>query len=343
VADRLERAFFNAGPAAVSRDYKTHIYFQSPNRLVNGSPGFPHGPMAKGGSYETKHSPLCCTAALNRIVPWYVTNMWMATYDNGLAATCYGPCKVTALAANRVQVVIDCKTDYPFNETIEMSVEPEKAVKFPLSFHIPGWCANPSISINGSVIKFKPDSRGFASINRKWQPGDTVSLHFPMEVCVKTGFDNSAGGPYDGKHIPTMVTIPDEKDTAGAPYASVSYGPLLFALPIPDTKDANTPDSTVKWNYALDLQEKKSSTDFSVERQAMPDKWDWPLASPLKLKAQAAICDWTPAFENPRLPDKPITKPGTEETITLVPYGCTKFRVSMFPVTERTLQLSTNK
>ena len=38
--------------------------------------------------------------ALNRVVPYYVTNMWMATYDNGLAATCYGPCKVTALAAD---------------------------------------------------------------------------------------------------------------------------------------------------------------------------------------------------------------------------------------------------
>jgi len=32
----------------------------------------------------------------------------MATYDNGLAATCYGPCKVTALAGARVPVVIVC-------------------------------------------------------------------------------------------------------------------------------------------------------------------------------------------------------------------------------------------
>lgn len=342
IADRLERAFFNAGPATVSRDYKTHVYFQSPNRLVDGSPDFPHGPMAKGGSYKSKQSPLCCTAALNRIVPGYVTNMWMATYDNGLVATCYGPCKLTAFAADHVKVEINCKTDYPFNEIIEISIKPEKVAEFPLSFHIPGWCANPSISINGSVIKFKPDARGFACINRKWKPGDTVSLHFPMEVNVKTGFDNSTGGPYNGKHTPTMVTIPDEKNTAGAPYASVSYGPLLFALPIPDTKDANTPDPAAKWNYALDLQGKKLTANFSVERQAMPEKWNWPLASPLKLKAHAVICDWKPAFDNPRLPSGAITKPGTEETVTLIPYGCTKFRVSMFPVTERTLQLSTN-
>ena len=48
MADRLERAFFNAGPATVSRDFKTHVYFQSPNRFANLSPDFPHGPRAGG-------------------------------------------------------------------------------------------------------------------------------------------------------------------------------------------------------------------------------------------------------------------------------------------------------
>jgi len=30
------------------------------------------------------------------------------------------------------------------------------------------------------------------------------------------------------------------------------YGPLLFALPIADTTDANTGDSGAPWNYALE-------------------------------------------------------------------------------------------
>lgn len=340
VADRLEKAFFNAGPATVSRDFKTHVYFQSPNRLVNKSPNFPHGPMAEGGSYETKHSPLCCTAALNRIVPYYVTNMWMATYDNGLAATCYGPCKVTALAADSIPVEITCKTDYPFNETIEMSVKPAKEAVFPISFHIPEWCANPKLNVNGSVMKIKKNARGFVCINRKWSSGDIVRLRFPMKASVKTGRDNSQYGPYDGAHKPTLVTIPGKNSIQGAPYATVSYGPLLFALPIPDTKDANTPDPAAKWNYALDAQGKISGVDISVERQAMPGKWDWPLSSPLKLHVNAVVCDWSPSFDKPLLPAKAITKQGQRESITLVPYGCTKFRVSMFPVTERVLRQS---
>ena len=35
-----------------------------------------------------------------------------------------------------------------------------------------------------------------------------------------------------------------DNNTQGAPYASVSYGPLLFALPIADTQGPNTPDPT---------------------------------------------------------------------------------------------------
>ncbi len=329
MADRLERAFFNAGPAAVSRDFKTHVYFQSPNRFANRSPDFPHGPRAGGGAYRRKHQPLCCTAALNRIVPGYVTHMWMATYDNGLAAACYGPCTVTALAADRVPVVIACRTDYPFDEAIEISVQPAREAAFPLDFRIPGWCTAPALSVNGAAVGIDRNARGFARIKRSWKPGDTVRLHFPMTALVRTGRDAAPGPPYDGAHKATPVTIPEGNATQGAPYASVSYGPLLFALPIPDTKDANTPDPSARWKFALDLRE----PGLTVERGAMPSPWDWPLASPLKLRAKAREIAWNPDPKAPRLPSFPAAGQKPAEPVALVPYGCTRFRISMFPVT----------
>ena len=123
-------------------------------------------------------------------------------------------------------------------------------------------------------------------------------------------------------------------------YASVSYGPLLFALPIPDTQGPNTPDPAAKWKYALDVQGENLENDIVVDRQAMPAKWDWPLASPLKLRANGVAIDWNPTAKAPRLPSTPIATPKGPETITLIPYGCTKFRVSMFPITERVFRLS---
>ena len=319
MADRAERAFFNAGPATVTRDFKTHVYFQCPNRIIDKSPPCPHGPGANGTSYQATHFPLCCTAALNRIVPNYVMHMWMASYDNGLVAAHYGPCKVSALAADRVPVEIVCRTDYPFNEIVDMTVKPARDATFPLSFRIPGWCTAPELSVNGTGVKTATDAKGFVRLQRLWKAGDTIRLRFPMSVSVKAGRDNN---------------------TQGAPYASVSYGPLLFALPIPDTKDANTPDPAAKWNYALDVQGEKLGADISVEHRALPAKWDWPLESPLKLRANAVACDWPLTAKESRLPSQPIAKAGTPETITLIPYGCAKFRVSMFPITQRTFQRS---
>lgn len=318
LADRAERAFFNAGPATVARDFRTHVYFQTPNRMVDKCPPHPHGPKAEGNSYKPTHYPLCCTAALNRILPNYVMHMWMATYDNGLAAAHYGPCKVWAFVADRVAVELECRTDYPFNDVIDISVNPARESAFPLSFRIPGWCRNPELSVNGSAVKAAPDANGFVRVERTWRPGDAIRLRFPMSVSVQTGRDRNA---HD------------------APYASVSYGPLLFALPIPDTQNPNTPAPSAKWNYALDAQGDKPGADIRVERQAMPAKWDWPLASPLRLRAHAVAFDWTPSVEQP-LPVQPVAEPSSPEGVTLIPYGCAKFRVSMFPVTERTFRLS---
>lgn len=305
MADRMERAFFNAGPATVARDYRTHVYFQSPNRVVDGSPPCPHGPGASGCSYKPTHSPLCCTAALNRILPNYVMHLWMATNDNGLAAVAYGPCKVSGLVADRVPVELTCRTDYPFNETIEIDVKPAREASFPLSFRVPGWCKAAEIRVNGEAQAAAADGNGFVRLARTWKPGDTVRLRFPMAVSVAAGRDANA---------------------QGAPYASVFYGPLLFALPL-DTQDPNVPDPAARWKFALD---KSGESTIRVERTAMPARWDWPSAAPLKLRVSGVPIAWDLDPKAPRLPAE-IKPQGAAEPMTLVPYGCTKFRVSMFP------------
>lgn len=42
---------------------------------------------------------------------------------------------------------------------------------------------------------------------------------------------------------------------------------------------------------------------------------------------------WNPAPESPALPDHPLARQQAPERIKLVPHGCTKFRISMFPIT----------
>ena len=285
-ADHVERSFFNAGAACVSRDFMHHVYFQTPNR-PDGDVLFHAGPHAtggKGGSYETKHWPLCCTAALLRILPGYVQWMWMKPAAGGLAATLYAP-NTLETDVDGTAVRINTKTDYPFNETLEMSVATEKPAKFPLRLRIPEWCVNPSVAVNCEKQNLAVGADGFAVIDREWKTGDVVSLRFPM--------------------TPRAETMRDYND-GGKPYVSLSYGPLLFAYGLAE-KDENTPMPGQRTDWRLD-----SSCVLDgarVVREAMPEKWDWPLAAPLRLRVKSA----------------------DGEALELVPYGCAKLRVAMFP------------
>jgi hypothetical protein len=332
-ADDAETIVFNAFPNTVNRAFNQHVYGQRPNRVADGKPGGTWGYGCGNEDYrETPPGWPCCLGALNRILPEYITHMWMATYDNGLAALHYGPCNVTALAGDRVPVRLACRTDYPFGEVIEVAVTPEREALFSLRFRIPGWCDAPEVVVDGSDQSAGRDGNGFIRVERTWKPGDTVRLHFPMRARVAAGRETAFTPGKTGQDYNAFQA----RD--GAPYATVRYGPLLFALPIPDTRNANTPDKTAEWQFALDVSGKAPAFGVTAERGAMPARWDWPLDSPLKLRARAQRFDWK--IEDERvLPPGPVTGQEATREITLVPYGCAKFRVSVFPVTERAWKL----
>lgn len=339
--DRMERAFFNAGAAPVARDFQTMCYYQSPNRLRSDSlpREQPHAPGPENISFHPLgcSNVLCCVGALNRILPSYIIHMWMATRDNGLAATLYGPSRISALAGTGVPVKLSTTTDYPFGETIRMNVEPEKTVAFPLYLRIPGWCKDARITVNGSSMAVTPDNKGFAKIARTWTRGDVVELQLPMKPQVVRGHETefpSANLKYFSFE-PAALFQPRR-----LPYASVLCGPLLFSLPIADVNE-NTPVKDAKWQYALDTDAARRDAGITVERMPMPKHWDWPLDAPVVLKAPAQAFDWNPT-DAQALPEKPVT--GTaSETVRLVPYGCTKFRISMFPVTPRAWSQDTSQ
>jgi hypothetical protein len=331
--DRIERVFFNAAPAPVARDFQTMCYYQSPNRIrAESLPGEQLQSTGKGCLRFTGLGyprTLCCAGAVNRVLPSYIQHMWMATADGGLAATLYGPCTVSALCGAKVPVKLTCRTAYPFEERVRVTVAPDRPASFPLSFRLPGWCEKPRVSVNGSPWEAAPDQSGFASVGRQWVKGDVVTLEFPMAVRVQRGFETEY--PESFRKFTTLKSGPVFHDRR-LPYESVFYGPLLFALPIADA-DPNTPLPGARWQYALDNAAGLAGGDIEVERRPMPARWDWPLDAPLVLRAPARPFDWTPTEEQ-ALPDAAVAG-DKGESIRLVPYGCTKFRISMFPVTPK--------
>ena len=261
-ADDVELAFFNAGPGCISRDFRRHVYHQLPNRVAapDESKSFSCG-SHEHTLYREKHWPLCCTAALNRILPNYVEAMWMKTTDGGVAAALYGPSAFAAdLKSGRV--AFEETTDYPFDETVVLTVKESPATAFPLKVRVPVWCDAAEIAVNGEQFGgtgVPPAQKGFVSLNRVWKPGDCVTLRFPMNPRVRAWRD---------------------LNDFGRERRSLYLGPLLFAVVVPE-KDDNTPVGSVREPVLPVGFDEKA---ISVVRRPLSRPWNWSVAAPVKLK-----------------------------------------------------------
>lgn len=328
-SEHIERIFFNAAPGPVSRDFKTMSYYQCMNRYSSKLPAVEPRRPGPGCYRFTKigYPVLCCVGNLNRLIPNYTMHMWMTTPDQGLAATLYGPSLVRAMIPNKGLVEIESRTAYPFEESIGLYVSSEAPATFPLYLRIPSWCDNPEIAIDNQQIALTVNKSGFVRLTREWSK-QKIIIRLPMRPTINLGHET----PY-----PRVDYFKNDRPIAALtdidnPFAYVTYGPLVFAYPIGDeTPNQESPGQT--FNYALfEKVGPLTPSDVSVTRRPMPSRWDWPLKSPLELHLNARRFDWQPSELQP-LP-KGAVEQGASARAMLIPYGCTKFRVTMFPVAQ---------
>jgi DUF1680 family protein len=75
------------------------------------------------------------------------------------------------------------KTNYPWEGTVKLTVSPAESKDFILYVRIPGWTAGASVAVNGraqSAVK----AGEYLAIKRAWNPGDVVTLDFPMHAEI---------------------------------------------------------------------------------------------------------------------------------------------------------------
>ncbi len=333
-ADRIERACFNAAPGAIKNDWKALQYMSCPNQFLATLNSDHHKHGRGGDKMAFQPNPgkrtACCGGNVHRIFPNYALRMWMQAADGGLAAVLYGPSKVRAsVGAAREPVEIEQTTNYPFEEEIRFKIQASRTVSFPLLLRVPGWCQSPRLTVNGLAVAGQRTAKGFLVLQRAFQPGDLVTLTLPMETLV-THWPQDGVGVEHGPLVYSLAIKGNWKPVVEEKYTTAEY-PSWEATPASD------------WNYGLALDAARPTSRIEFKRRMDQagenlDPWENP---PTTLSVPARKIENWELQADPKNPAQKFTPPlpelgtskvsQTTERLTLVPYGSTELRVTIFP------------
>ena len=319
--DRLERIAFNALPATFAPDMWSHQYDQQVNQVqctINPDHMWStNGPESNIYGLEPNYG--CCTANMHQGWPKFAAHLWMRTPDEGLAAVAYAPSEVS-FTSHGVPVQVRLETDYPFRDTMELTVTTNKPVRFPLQLRVPNWTRQPSVSINGRAeTGLKTGS--FHRIDREWNGRTAVTIRWPMSPRTARRYNQAIAlerGPlvYSLKLGETWSRVNADKPHRELPHGDFEVRP-------------STP-----WNYGLIIDENQPGNSVQFEERPVGNIPFSPDGAGIVAKAKARrLPSWKlehgwAAEVAPK--DHQSTEP--VEDLTLIPYGCTNIRVTEFPL-----------
>lgn len=315
-AERCEDVTFNSLPASMTPDLKGLHYLTSPN-LIQIDKGSKAPELQNGGAMLlfNPYDYRCCQHNVSHGWPYYAEHLWLATANNGLGVALYGPSTVTANVGKGTPVTIREETEYPFDETVTFHISPAKPTSFPLTLRWPSWCADPAIKINGTAYRPQGAPGGYVIVERTWHTGDTLVLHLPMRIRTQPQYMGSV---------------------------SVQRGPLSYSLRIGERyeRDGGTDAfpayavyPTTPWNYGLVTE----GQAFKFVRRKMPADGQpfTPEAAPVEIIARARkIPNWRSDKLGlvGLLQPMPARSKQPVESVALIPMGCTRLRISAFPL-----------
>lgn len=321
LADRLERVAFNALPASLSPDVWSHQYDQQVNQVqctVNPDHMWStNGPESNLFGLEPNYG--CCTANLHQGWPKLATHLWMQSADGGLAAVAYAPCSVRHTVRDiPIRVVVE--TDYPFRQTIRLTVMVDAPVRFPLHLRVPEWAEGAGLTVAGREARaLRPGV--FHQVQREWRGTTVLELTLPAHAKWVRRYHGAV---------------------------AVERGPLVYALPLgeqwtrihADRPHRELPhgDFEVRpgqpWNYAVEVDPKHPERSVTFEEQQVGERPFTVEGAGMRARIRGRrLPSWGMAHGwASEAPVSPVESAEAEESLTLVPYGCAKVRITEFPV-----------
>lgn len=326
-ADRLERVAFNALPATMKPDMWAHQYDQQVNQVqctVNPDHGWSsNGPSANLYGLEPNYG--CCTSNMHQGWAKFAAHLWMRSADRGFAAISYAPCRLMVDGRGSM-VEIVCDTEYPFRETVSITVTTDKPARFPVLLRIPGWASGATVKVGGELVA-NAKAGTFHRVEREWRGSTTIALRFPMKPMMTVRYNDNVAierGPlvYSLRMGEEWTRINVDKPHRELPHGDWEVRP-------------STP-----WNYGI-VVEKGAPVGLTFAEHAVgeipfsPDGAgvvatvsarrvpQWGLVRGWAGEVSSSDAQWADS-------SKTVSKEAVE-TVELIPYGCSNIRITEFP------------
>ena len=181
--DVLERTLYNGMVSGVS---------------LSGDRFFYPNPLESLGQHSRSawFGCACCPSNVCRFIPSVPGYVYAQQNDRIFANLFMSSTAEIMLSGTAVQIAQT--TNYPWNGTVDFTLNPAKHKNFEMAIRIPGWAQNqplPSdlysftkkddtpftLMVNGKPAAYRLEN-GYAVLKREWKKGDVIHLTLPMPV-----------------------------------------------------------------------------------------------------------------------------------------------------------------
>jgi len=178
-ADVLERALYNGVVSGVNLRGDRYFYANP----LRSSPALlrPSCEPHASGRRQQWFGCACCPPNLARLLASLGGYIYATDAD-----TLYVHQYIASQASVDVRdarVEVRMQTDYPWDESVRLTMMPAEPLEMTLALRVPGWCPRARLTINDAPVNVAGlGNDGYLRISRRWTRGDTVELVLEMPI-----------------------------------------------------------------------------------------------------------------------------------------------------------------
>ncbi|KWX79573.1 hypothetical protein AMQ84_06570 [Paenibacillus riograndensis] len=228
-ADVMERALYNNVLGSMAQDGRHYFY-------VNPLEVWPQACTCNPDKHHVKSERqgwfgcACCPPNVARLLT--SMNQYIYTVHGDTLYTNLYIGSELNMTLGGTAVAVSQQSNYPWEGTVTLKVNPAEAAEFGIALRIPSWSSSAEIRVGGEKLSLDENvEQGYYVIRRVWNAGDTIELKLPMEAH-------------------RVYAHPELRADAGK--TAIQRGPLVYCL---EAADNSTPLSSTALHESAPFKE----------------------------------------------------------------------------------------